>query len=262
MCTRCAFLAGAAAFAAAPAVASARTGDPGHLEIAMPGMRRVSDTVWLAQLTPNVWIHTFTKILDGDTVYYPANGAIVIDGAQATIIDPGWNSAQAAQILDAWKVLDKPPITRALITHFHTDRTGGIPLLESRGIPAFGNPLTIGLAIDNGFPAPKPLHDVEKKPVSMGNVEVFYPGAGHTIDNIVAWVPSDGVLFAGCLIKATTAADLGNVADADIHAYPKTTRNVSARYKQARHTIPGHGTISGDSVGHTIQMAEAAARRA
>ena len=55
MCTRCAFLAGAAAFAAAPAVALARTGDPGYLETAFPGMQRVADTVWLGQLSPHVW---------------------------------------------------------------------------------------------------------------------------------------------------------------------------------------------------------------
>ncbi len=54
----------------------------------------------------------------------------------------------------------------------------------------FGNPLTIGLAIHNGLPSPEPLHGVQKHPVQMGSVEVFYPGAGHTLDNIVVSVRS------------------------------------------------------------------------
>jgi glyoxylase-like metal-dependent hydrolase (beta-lactamase superfamily II) len=83
---------------------------------------------------------------------------------------------------------------------------------------------------------------------------VFYPGAGHTIDNVVAWVPSDGVLFAGCLVKSITAPDLGNVADADLGAYPATIRRLADTYRP-RHVIPGHGTIAGDSIAHTSALA-------
>jgi hypothetical protein len=202
-------LAGAAAVVAAPAAALARTGDPKYLEIAMPRMRRIDDTVWLGQLTPNVWNFTTTKILDGDTGYYPANGAIVVQGTEALIIDAGWLPKQAVTLLDIWKAMKKPPITKALATHFHSDRVGGIPVLNERGIPVYGNPLTIGLAIDSGFAPPKPLHEVEKHPVKIGNLEVFYPGPGHTIDNIVVSIPSDGVLFGGCLVKSVTANGLG-----------------------------------------------------
>ncbi len=258
MCTRCAFATGLAAAVSAPAVASARAGDPQQLEIAMPAMRRISDTLWLGRLTRNVYVHTTTHVLDG-AGYYPANGAIVIDGNQSLLIDTGWNDADAEAIVAAWKRLPAPPIARALVTHFHGDRLGGIGALSRLGIPAFGNPLTIGLALDSGFLAPQPLHRVEKQRRHLGSIEVFYPGAGHTIDNVVAWIPSDGVLFGGCLVKATTADDLGNVADGDIAAYPETIRRVSAAY-EPRHVIPGHGTVAGDSVSHTHTMAIAAAK--
>jgi len=255
MCTRCAFLAGAVALASVPAVAIARTGDPKYLEIAMPGMQRIGDTVWFGRLTPNVWIFTTTKILDGDAGYYPANGAIVVQESEALIIDAGWLPNQAAIVLDTWKSTERPPITRALATHFHGDRTLGISLLKERGIPVFGNPLTIGLAVDNGLPSPEPLHDVEKHPVQMGSVEVFYPGAGHTIDNIVVSIPGDGVLFGGCLVKSVTSNGLGNVADSDIPAWPATIRTLVSRYGTPRHVIPGHGTIGGDPLGHTLALA-------
>jgi metallo-beta-lactamase class B len=36
-------------------------------------------------------------------------------------------------------------------------------------------------------------------------LQAYYPGAGHTRDNIVVWVPQDKVLFGGCLIKSLEA---------------------------------------------------------
>ena len=146
------------------------------------------------------------------------------------------------------------------MTHFHADRLGGIGALSKRGIPAFGNPLTIGLALDAGHAAPRPLHEVEKHVQHLGTVEVSYPGAGHTIDNVVAWIPNDEVLFAGCLVKSITAPDLGNVADADLSAYPATIHRVARTYNP-RHVIPGHGTIAGNSIVHTSTLAAAAATR-
>ncbi len=225
----------------------------------MPAMRRVSDTLWLGQLTPGVWVHTTTHVLDG-VGYYPANGAIVIDGNESLLIDTGWSDADADAILAEWTRLRKPPIAKALATHFHSDRVGGIRALRRRGIPTFGNPLTIGLALDAGLPAPRPLHEVEKRVRTLSGVRVFYPGAGHTIDNIVAWIPSAAVLFGGCLVKSTTAPDLGNVADADLGAYPATIRKVEQAYSP-RHVIPGHGTIAGNPVSHTRALADAAAKR-
>ncbi len=255
MCSRCAFVGGLIGFAALPAVAAARAGDPAALEIAMPAMERISDTLWLGRLTPNVWIHTTTNVLDG-VGYYPANGAIVTGANAALLIDTAWSARYARELLDAWERRKLPPITQALVTHFHYDRTGGIGELSKRGIPAFGNPLTIGLALDNGLSAPRALHDVEKRPRRLGPVEVFYPGEGHTLDNVVAWIPGDRVLFGGCLVKSTTAPDLGNVADGNVAAYPATIRAVRRRYAP-RYVIPGHGTIEGDSLAHTARLADA-----
>jgi glyoxylase-like metal-dependent hydrolase (beta-lactamase superfamily II) len=267
MCTRCAFVGGLLALGAAAArpaaaasarAAAARPGDPQALEAALPGMRRIDETVWLDRLSPNVWLHTTTSPVDG-LGYYPANGAIVVDGNEALLIDTGWNAAQTAAILDAWGRLPQPAVARAVVTHFHNDRLGGIDELSKRGIPAFGNPLTIGLARDNGFTAPEPLHDVEKQPQQLGSIEVRYPGPGHTLDNVVVWVPSDGVLFGGCLVKSTTANDLGNLGDANVAAWPASIRAVLRAYAP-RHVVPGHGTIAGDAIAHTIGLADAANR--
>ncbi len=259
MCDRCTFLGGLASFSAMPLIASAGSGDPQSLEIAMPAMTRISNTLWLGRLTPSVWLYTSTYPLDG-VGYYPANGAIVVDGKEALLIDAAWNPQTTRALLDAWAVRGPAPVTRAIATHFHNDRTGGIEELTRRGIPAYGNPLTIGLAIDNNLPAPRPLHNVEKKPQRLGPVEVFYPGEGHTIDNVVAWIPGDAILFGGWLVKSTTSDGLGNVADANVAAWPATIRLVTRAYN-AKYVIPGHGSIAGDSLVHTTTLADAANAR-
>jgi glyoxylase-like metal-dependent hydrolase (beta-lactamase superfamily II) len=257
MCTRCAFITGVAAALTAPSVASAQTGDPQSLEIAMPHMRRISNNLWLGQLTPNVWIHTTTHKIDSG--YYPANGAIVIDGAQSILIDTAWSDGNAVALLAEWQRQQKPPITKAVATHFHADRTGGIRALAKHGIPTYGNPLTIGLALDNDVPPPLPIHDLEKHAQRLNNVEAFYPGEGHTLDNIVVYIPSDRVLFGGCLVKSTTAPDLGYTEDSNLKAWPATMHALTRKYNPT-HVIPGHGTISGNSLAYTTTLAIAGAR--
>ena len=255
MCTRCAFIAGVAAFAGAPVLVSARSGDPAELELGVPNMKRYADTVWLAQITPAVWLHTTTFDLDGKGGWYPANGAIVVRGDHAVLIDTGWTHEQTVAILAAWEQTRQPAIRTALVTHWHHDRIIGVGELAARGISSYGNPLTIGLAVDNGYTPPKPLHDLEKKPVVHDGLEVFYPGEGHTLDNITVWIQSDNVLFGGCLVKATTAPDLGFMGDGNPATYAATMRNLIQRYPSAKVVIPGHGTISGDSLAHTLRMA-------
>ena len=75
--------------------------------------------------------------------------------------------------------------------------------------------------------------------------ELFYPGAGHTADNVVAYFPAAGVLFGGCLVKSDTATTVGNVADADVDAWPQTVARVRARYPEVDRVVPGHGAVSG-----------------
>ena len=71
--------------------------------------------------------------------------------------------------------------------------------------------------------------------------EVFYPGAGHTVDNTVVWIPEHRVLFGGCLVKEQRAVTLGNTAEADVDAWPVSLEAVARRYPTADVVVPGHG---------------------
>ncbi|MBW3544176.1 MAG: subclass B1 metallo-beta-lactamase, partial [Bacteroidetes bacterium] len=69
---------------------------------------------------------------------------------------------------------------------------------------------------------------------------LFYPGKGHTADNCVVWLADKKILFGGCLIKSAQATDMGNIAEADLEAWPQTIRLLYQKYGAARYVVPGH----------------------
>ena len=83
--------------------------------------------------------------------------------------------------------------------------------------------------------------------VGTTEVQLFYPGPGHTEDNIVAYVPAAGVLFGGCLLKADGAGK-GNLADADPEAWPSTTAAVQRRFPEVEVVVPGHGAYGDEGL--------------
>ena len=88
-------------------------------------------------------------------------------------------------------------------------------------------------------------------------MELEFPGNGHTDDNIVAWIPEEKVLFAGCLVRSLAAQDLGNISEADLKAYPDTLKKLQDEYKDAEIVVPGHGSPGNrDLIKHTIDLAK------
>jgi metallo-beta-lactamase class B len=72
------------------------------------------------------------------------------------------------------------------------------------------------------------------------------------------WFPSAGILFGGCLVKAETANDLGNVADADLRNWAKAVQAVRDRYPEAAVVVPGHGAVgTPQALAHTVDLLHA-----
>jgi glyoxylase-like metal-dependent hydrolase (beta-lactamase superfamily II) len=85
-------------------------------------------------------------------------------------------------------------------------------------------------------------------------VELYFPGAGHTRDNIAVWLPRQRVLHGGCFLKSSTVGDLGYVRDADLGAWPASLRRLDAAYPARGIVVPGHGSIAGDAVTATARL--------
>ena len=74
-------------------------------------------------------------------------------------------------------------------------------------------------------------------------------------NNIVVWIPSERILFPGCMVKSLSAQDLGNTADADVSEWPRTIDRVIEKFKKASIVIPGHGEHGGrELLVHTREL--------
>ena len=94
--------------------------------------------------------------------------------------------------------------------------------------------------------------------VRFGPVELFYPGAAHSTDNLVVYVPSANVLYGGCAVHELSSTSAGNVADADLAEWPTSVERIQKHYPEAEVVIPGHGLPGGlDLLQHTANVVKA-----
>jgi metallo-beta-lactamase class B len=213
----------------------------------------LSEDVSVRRLAPGVWLHT--TLSGEDFGHYPANGLLVEDGEGTLLVDAGWNP-QHAERLVAWAQEElHRPVRAAVATHFHSDRLGGAQALLARGLPVYGLQETARLAAAQQRPGPSRTFAEQQR---LGPIELFFPGAGHSPDNIVVWHPESAVLFGGCFIKDAAAKDLGNVGDADIAAWPASLNRTREHFPQMRIVVPGHGLPGGSELlTHTQELLSA-----
>ena len=67
-------------------------------------------------------------------------------------------------------------------------------------------------------------------------IEVYFPGPGHSPDNVVVWFSGKRILFGGCLVPVGM---IGNRADADMGQWAQSLKNLS-RFDPLW-VVPGHG---------------------
>lgn len=219
------------------------------------GKVQLADDVFIEKIADHIWRHVSYKDLP-NLGRVPSNGGIAQFGTDILLIDSAWTNAQTKLILD-WihdELRANPSV--AVITHAHDDRLGGIHEIHTRGIRTVASALTAESAKQQGLEAPQQTFD-ERLALMLGGreIQVRYPGPGHTRDNIVVWIPDQYILFGGCLIKAAQAKDLGNTTDADLELWPKTIEKVSQEFPQVRIVVPGHGDPSGkEALTRTLEL--------
>ena len=85
-----------------------------------------------------------------------------------------------------------------------------------------------------------------------------FPGVGHSVDNLLVFLPKRGLLFGGCMLLAAEANKPGNVADGDQAAWLKSLRGLKT--DGIKLVVPGHGEPGGIGlVSHTIEVLSAPA---
>jgi glyoxylase-like metal-dependent hydrolase (beta-lactamase superfamily II) len=217
----------------------------------------ISDSLSIEKIHDGIWVHTSRKKLSNGYIF-PGNGMIVQNGDELILVDTAWGVEHTRELLNWIDNKLQLPVTKAIITHFHDDSMGGSPVLAEQGIPFFAHPLTIQIGKNRGIPLPEPIGHLNAGDAkSISNVEVFYPGPGHSEDNMVVWVPHAHVIFGGCAVRSPEFPGRGNVADANTENWPKAIRGVLDKYPDVMIVIPGHGNY-GDAalLRHTIGLFE------
>ncbi len=173
-----------------------------------------------------------------------SHGLVFVDGKDAYIIDTP-ATVKDTEVLVQW-ISDQGFKPKASIsTHFHDDSTIGIAYLNSKSIPTYASAQTNELLNKEG--AAQATYSFKKNPYWLlkNKIEAFYPGAGHTPDNLVVWLPKQKILFGGCFVKPE---GLGNLSHAVIADWPASAEKLINRYSDAKIVVPGHGTMGDASL--------------
>jgi len=213
---------------------------------------RLDADLQVREIAPGVWLHTAWMEVKG-WGRFPSNGLLLVAPAESLLIDTPANEALTERLLQWVGDVQQAPVRRAILTHAHEDRMGGAPALRRAGVTRYALPQTAARAEALGWERPEEELAQEDELVLDGrHVQTYFPGAGHSPDNLVVWLPAERILFAGCLVKSEESQGLGNLADAVLAAWPDSLERLAARYATARLVVPGHGAIGGPAaIEHT-----------
>lgn len=210
----------------------------GFCTLLINGWAMAQPPLSLHRVSPHCYVYTTYR--DLGSLKFPSNGMLVIDKGEALVIDTPWDTTQFQALLDSLAVFEAKPIA-VVSTHFHDDRTAGLAYYRLKNIPTYSTAFTKILCDEKG--EKQAAYTFSKDTlfkVGTLTVQTFYPGAGHSPDNIVLYVPEDKVLFGGCLVKSYESSSLGNLSDANTEEWPSSLQKVLAHFKDLAITIPGH----------------------
>ncbi len=220
----------------------------------------------LEKIADNVWIHKSWRRIETWGLVL-SQGLVVQTGNGVLLIDTAWNDADTDELLRLIESETGAAPKLAIATHAHGDKMGGMGTLHAYEIATIAHSLSNEVAPSRGLiPAKTSLHlkkgERHAQSASNGAVpfEVFYPGAGHSGDNIVFYYAPAKVLFGGCLIRPGESHNLGNTADGDVGHWAEAARSVAAAFPDAEIIIPSHGPMGGRALlDHTVALATKAA---
>ncbi|MCU0457885.1 MAG: subclass B1 metallo-beta-lactamase [Bacteroidales bacterium] len=217
---------------------------------------KISDNLELIRISENALIHVSYTVLPGYG-RVPANGLVYTDRHKAYLFDTPWNDSLTELLVSFLEDEMGLRIEGFVPNHWHEDCMGGLGYLKSRKVNSYSGRLTREIAMAKNLPVPDHAF-IDSLTLNHGRREIicYFPGAAHSMDNIVVWIPSERILFPGCICKSADSRDLGNTADGDTDAYASTVEWIIRKFPGAETVIPGHGSHGGpELLNHTLDLA-------
>ena len=210
----------------------------------------------ITHLTGNFYIYTTYNTYQDTKL--PANGMYLLTNNGAVLFDTPWDTTQFQPLLDSILYKHNKKVNICIATHWHSDRTEGLTYYKQQGIKTYTTVFTDSLCKKNNKKRAEylMLNDTTFN-IDDNSFETFYPGQGHTADNIIIWFSKEKILYGGCLIKGAAANDLGYLGDANLTEYANTLKRVDKKCVQPSYIIISHSNWNSlRSLKHSIWLAK------
>jgi len=215
----------------------------------------INKDIKLTQICDSFFVHTsWYEYRDFGIV--SSNGLLYIKNGEAILIDTPNDNEQTRQLLDYLKDTMNVYVRKVIIGHSHNDCLGGLEYINSQGIESISGTLTRDICEKERLPVPSRTFN-KTLTIDFNGEKVFcyYPGEGHTIDNIVVYFPECRVLYGGCLVKSINSRRLGYTGGADPEEWKISIEKVQKKFPDINYVIPGHGEYGNSKLlTHTLEL--------
>lgn len=210
----------------------------------------------IRRLTGDFYVYTTYNVYKGNLI--PANGMYLTTETGVVLFDTPWDTTQFQPLLDSIGIKHNKQVVLCIATHWHEDRTEGLEYYRKQGIKTYTTRLTDKLCKANNKKRAEFLMDKDTVfKAGPYSFETYYPGEGHTADNIVIWFDKEKILYGGCLIKGADAENLGYMGDANALEYETTLKRVEKKCTQPKYIIVSHSDWKDlNSLKHSIKLAK------
>jgi metallo-beta-lactamase class B len=210
----------------------------------------------ITHLTGNFYVYTTYNTYEGYQV--PANGMYVVTNDGVVMFDTPWDTTQFQPLLDSIQFKHNKEVIMSFATHWHSDKTAGLEYYRQKGIKTFTTLLTDSLSKVNGKKRAEFLMTADTTfYAGQYSFETYYPGQGHTADNIIIWFKKEKILYGGCLIKGVDDENLGYLGDANVTEYAYSLKKVKQKCRKPTFIIIAHNDWKDtNSLKHSIKMAK------
>ncbi len=193
----------------------------------------------IEQVSDDLYVYTTYGVFEG--VKYAANAMYMVTSKGIVVFDCPWEPIVNEAFKDELYKRHHLPIIADIATHWHQDRAGGIDFFKQIGAKTYTSKATDSILKKEGKPqAEFTFNNDTTFTIGGKSFNIFYPGKGHTADNVVVWFSEEQILLGGCIIKNADAKNLGNISEAYPDEWDDAIRRLQKRYADAKLIVAGH----------------------
>ncbi|HEX5635063.1 MAG TPA: MBL fold metallo-hydrolase [Gemmatimonadales bacterium] len=190
-----------------------------------------------------------------------ANAGFVVTGDGVVAIDAQASPVDAERMLASIRSVTRQPVRWVILTHHHPDHHFGTIVFKRGGAQVIAHPETRTLSAEGGEDAAladwsrvvgiqnllgfeyantpgRPVTGTDTLRLGGSTLVVSHPGGAHTPGDLVVWLPSQRVLFAGDLLIED---GVSMVVDGNSGVMLRALDRLDGY--GARVVVPGHGRI-------------------